>query len=329
MKKLAAVFPLGILLLPLFAASAAVPPTQDRWYGDIRRFDDNDFDRWSGGRWLQGAHGGRSGWWWIVGDGWYFYPAPVYPYPDPYVPSAVVSAPSPAAGATPYAWYYCPGPSGYYPYVPECAAPWQKIPTGIAGAQPIASPVSQAAKFSPVSLPLGGFQPNPERDQDDRQLNAFAFEFLRIDLHSGDAVAQLKDLEGRVEGYRRALLTRNYNVSDIVKDTEVLQHRMQTEEIRFIPKKEIEPPLAQPSPEPPQPAPEEKALVVPLAPPASDAPLAPPASLPAAPSTGGFLVLPPAGQAPPDVDAPPPMAAPISPVAPQPLSDPGADSMAL
>ena len=43
-----------------------------------------DGDRWVSGRWLHGDHLGRVGWWWIVGDGWYFYPSPVYPYPHPY-----------------------------------------------------------------------------------------------------------------------------------------------------------------------------------------------------------------------------------------------------
>jgi hypothetical protein len=25
-------------------------------------------------------------------------------------------------------WYYCPNPSGYYPYVKSCSEPWQHIP---------------------------------------------------------------------------------------------------------------------------------------------------------------------------------------------------------
>ena len=43
-----------------------------------------------------GRHGGRGGWWWVVGDAWYYYPQPVYPYPDPYTPPVVV-APLPKA----------------------------------------------------------------------------------------------------------------------------------------------------------------------------------------------------------------------------------------
>ncbi|HUZ71675.1 MAG TPA: hypothetical protein VMU87_01710 [Stellaceae bacterium] len=66
--------------------------------------------------------GGRLGWWWVVGPTWYFYPAPIYPYPypDPYVPPVVTAPPA----AT---WYYCSNPAGYYPYVPQCPVPWQPV----------------------------------------------------------------------------------------------------------------------------------------------------------------------------------------------------------
>ena len=55
-------------------------------HGDIARFHERDLDRWHGGHWFHGKHFGRLGWWWVVGGAWYFYPAPVCPYPDPYVP---------------------------------------------------------------------------------------------------------------------------------------------------------------------------------------------------------------------------------------------------
>ena len=92
------------------------------WRGDINRFGEHDFDRWRGGRWIHGPHDGRAGWWWVVGPQWYFYPAPVYPYPDPYMPP-VMAAPTPARS-----WYYCANPQGYYPYVAQCAVPWQPVP---------------------------------------------------------------------------------------------------------------------------------------------------------------------------------------------------------
>jgi hypothetical protein len=92
------------------------------WHGDIRRFHDHDFDRWRGGRWYHGRHGGRAGWWWIVGPTWYFYPAPIYPYPDPYLPPTVPPTPGPGAQ-----YWYCANPPGYYPYVPQCAVPWRLV----------------------------------------------------------------------------------------------------------------------------------------------------------------------------------------------------------
>jgi hypothetical protein len=85
-----------------------------------------DVDRWHGGHWVHGEHLGRFGWWWVVGAGWYFYPASVYPYPDPYVPPAVVS---PSAGY----WYYCNSANAYYPYVTECPEGWTPVvPEGAA-----------------------------------------------------------------------------------------------------------------------------------------------------------------------------------------------------
>ncbi len=89
------------------------------WHGDIHHFQDRDFGIWRGGRWFHGPHGGRAGWWWIVGGVWYFYPAPVYPYPDPYTP--------PVVAAPPQTYYWCPNPAGYYPQVPACPVPWQAV----------------------------------------------------------------------------------------------------------------------------------------------------------------------------------------------------------
>jgi hypothetical protein len=99
----------------------------DRWHGDIHYFHQYDLGRWRGGRWYHGSHGGRAGWWWIVAGVWYFYPAPVYPYPDPYLPPLVSPPPAPAQAAPQY-WYYCPNPAGYYPYVPQCSTDWQLVP---------------------------------------------------------------------------------------------------------------------------------------------------------------------------------------------------------
>jgi hypothetical protein len=92
---------------------------------DIHRFNNYDFGLWRQGRWFRGPHDGRRGWWWIVGGSWYFYPQPVYPYPDPYRPP-VVAGPVPPGPV----YYYCRGPAGYYPYVPSCPSAWQVVPAG-------------------------------------------------------------------------------------------------------------------------------------------------------------------------------------------------------
>jgi hypothetical protein len=97
---------------------------EPRWHG-------RDLDRWRRGHWWHGPHGNREGWWWIVGDAWYFYPRPVYPYPDLYTPP-VVQAPSPPPGAPPV-YYWCDNPRGYYPAVPACVTPWRAVPAAPPG----------------------------------------------------------------------------------------------------------------------------------------------------------------------------------------------------
>ena len=86
------------------------------WHGSVHD--------WRGGHWFHGWYGGRFGWYWYVpGYDWYaYYDAPVYPYPAyPYA-----GGPAP----TPNVWYYCLSPPGYYPYVQQCAGPWQPVPAG-------------------------------------------------------------------------------------------------------------------------------------------------------------------------------------------------------
>jgi hypothetical protein len=134
----------------LLAGIAAPTSAQDRWHDerrgwqehrhedrgvghreieqwrdrDVHRFRDHDVDRWRAGRWYHGRHDGRVGWW-IVGGVWYFYPQPVYPYPDPYRPPVVAGPPPPAAS-----YYYCDQPPAYYPYVPSCPSGWRTVPAG-------------------------------------------------------------------------------------------------------------------------------------------------------------------------------------------------------
>lgn len=111
------------------------------WHGNIRQFHDRDYSRWRRGYWHHGWYGGRWGWWWIVGGIWYYYPAPIYPYPNPYIPGIGVIinqapseyqqpsvTPAPPSEAPVQYWYRCNEPKGYYPYVSECPGGWIKVP---------------------------------------------------------------------------------------------------------------------------------------------------------------------------------------------------------
>jgi hypothetical protein len=76
----------------------------------------------------------------------YYYPPAYYPGPYAYYPPAAVvpapagppayieqtppaaTAPSASASAGPAAsWYYCRDSQAYYPYVQQCASPWQPV----------------------------------------------------------------------------------------------------------------------------------------------------------------------------------------------------------
>ena len=117
----------AVALAALAPVGAAPASAQERHWErdrDIHNFHERDLSVWRGGHWFHGPHLGRPGWWWVVNGVWYFYPTPVYPYPDPYAPP-VVTAPPPAAPTT---YYYCDNPAGYYPYVPQCPTPWRPVP---------------------------------------------------------------------------------------------------------------------------------------------------------------------------------------------------------
>ncbi len=216
MRKLTSLFLTSLLL-----ASAAIPVHADEWrgHGDIHGFREHDFDHWRGGNWFHGPHGGRDGWWWVVGGVWYFYPQPVYPYPDPYTPPTMVVEPTPPGMAPAYV-YYCQNPAGYYPYVPQCYGPWQRM---AAAAPPV---MAQPAPVMQAAPPMAAAPVLDQRKTDDRQLNAFAVEFQNINLHGKNARSKLSELAKRVEDFRQQLFQRSYNAMDILKDTENLAHRI-------------------------------------------------------------------------------------------------------
>jgi len=138
-----------------FGTAQADPYRDGHWYhGSIHHFHDHDFIAWRGGRWYHGYYGGRTGWFWMVGGVYYWYPAPIYPYPDPFTPPemlapAVVApgAPPPVAQATPL-----PQPAPIYPQ----AAPAYPQPAPVV---PQAAPVyPQAAPAAPQTAAPGSPQ---------------------------------------------------------------------------------------------------------------------------------------------------------------------------
>jgi hypothetical protein len=110
---------------------------------EVQNFRGHDRNVWEGGRWYHGRHEGQRGWWWIAGGMWYYYPTPVYPYPDPYAPPASVitqtqplvvmqQPPAPPPPQSPPAalfWHYCDSANGYFPAVPNCPEGWRSVPT--------------------------------------------------------------------------------------------------------------------------------------------------------------------------------------------------------
>ena len=121
---LAAVSAMGL------AVSLPAHAQRDYHGGDYRHFSPHDRDVWRGGGWRHEWHDGRYAWWWVLGNAWYFYPAPTYPYPTYVPPAVVVQQPPPVPTGLPPAqfWYFCDNPQGYYPYVASCSVPWRQVP---------------------------------------------------------------------------------------------------------------------------------------------------------------------------------------------------------
>ena len=134
------------LLLALVGLVLPTPvPAYSGWEGNIHRFHEHDLAHWQRGYWFHGRYGSRFGWWWVVGGLWYWYPAPIYPYPDPYTPPVVVQVPTtPAVPPQAQApnWYYCAQPAGYYPYVAACPGGWQTVPAPPPSAAPVPPPTA-------------------------------------------------------------------------------------------------------------------------------------------------------------------------------------------
>lgn len=137
-------------------AVMAAPPHGYAFHGrDVHYFGHGDMVRWRGGHWNNTCFGGRCGWWWPAGGMWYYYSAPVYPYPlmvsdytyyaEPAMAAPVAPAPAPMTVApAPKRYFYCDDPAGYYPTVASC-------PSGFREAAP---PPEATAVPAPVPAPV-------------------------------------------------------------------------------------------------------------------------------------------------------------------------------
>jgi hypothetical protein len=274
MRKLSSL----VLASALLISVTATPVMADDWHrhGDIHDFHDHGFDHWRGGRWISGFHEGRNGWWWVVDGFWYYYPAPVYPYPDPYMPPNVVVETAPGAAT---AYYYCTSPAGYYPYVPRCAVGWQRVVSAAPAPQVVTTPAPQPMPAPTVVAPAASL-----RDIDLRQLNAYAAQLQAIDLNDPHARARLKDLNKKVEAFRQSLYKKSYNAMDLLRDADDLKNRIAQQ--RAMVGKHVVVSSPAPSYAPPgammqAPAPMPSAPMAAPATPVMSAPMAAPAPVPA------------------------------------------------
>lgn len=101
-----------------------VNPFRARLGWHVNRFSPRERAAWQHGRWWHGRHRGRIGWWWWLNGSWFFYNAPVYPYPG-YVSETYYDEAAEDYGNY---WYYCRDPQGYYPYVRDCRGSWEPVP---------------------------------------------------------------------------------------------------------------------------------------------------------------------------------------------------------
>ena len=97
---------------------------------DFAHLSGPELSTWRGGHWRYAFHRGHRGWWWVVDEVWFFYPAPIYPYPL-YIGTLDYYDYYDWYGAPSYYWYYCTNPEGYYPYVQECRGTWHALPPSL------------------------------------------------------------------------------------------------------------------------------------------------------------------------------------------------------
>lgn len=110
---------------------------------EFRDFDARERHLWGQGRWNHTCFDGRCGYWWLAAGVWYFYDAPVYPYPQEistvvYTTTPVVTTtttttvvqktePVYKASAAAKTRYYCDNPPGYFPEVQSCNGTFRTV----------------------------------------------------------------------------------------------------------------------------------------------------------------------------------------------------------
>jgi hypothetical protein len=102
----------------------------------------------------------------------YYYPPAYYPGPYAYYPPTAVSPPAPPvyieqnpAASAPSApsqssgayWYYCRDSQAYYPYVQQCASPWQQVTPQAGPPGPQSGPAApESEPYEPQAGPPSG-----------------------------------------------------------------------------------------------------------------------------------------------------------------------------
>lgn len=98
---------------------------------------------WHEGRWTHDRHGGRLGWWWVVGPSWHYYDRPYYeprtvvieqsapapqvvmvPTAQPPAPVMMMAPPVPVQNPV---MYYCRNTGTYYPETMTCPGGWSAV----------------------------------------------------------------------------------------------------------------------------------------------------------------------------------------------------------
>lgn len=129
-RKILAVIGALLTLLCLLASPAQAHPGGRGWHRGYYHggYYHHGWYAWHHGFWRHSWYGGRFGWWWVVGGVWFFYPRPIYPYPDPNIPPDYLPTAAATGTPPPQTWYYCDAAKTYYPYVASCSSGWRAVP---------------------------------------------------------------------------------------------------------------------------------------------------------------------------------------------------------